>query len=53
MQCCPIWRAAWSIATCRASAAANTTHGCRYLAEGFVEIMRGYVYYEPYGNDES
>lgn len=25
----------------------HDTHGCRYLAEGFVEIMRGYVYYDP------
>ncbi|MBA4020443.1 MAG: hypothetical protein C0483_25055 [Pirellula sp.] len=29
----------------------HDTHGCRYLAEGFVEVMRGYVYYEPLGDE--
>lgn len=29
----------------------HDTHGCRYLAECFVEVMRGYVYYEPPGDD--
>lgn len=29
----------------------HDTHGCRYLAECFVEVMRGYVYYEPWGDD--
>ena len=29
----------------------HDTHGCRYLGEGFVEIMRGYVYYESFGDE--